>query len=169
MENGAERTLSGTHPNTTNNRMELTAAIEALRETAPDASVILRSDSEYLVKTMNLGWKRNKNQDLWQQLDAEVAKRSVYFEWVQGHAGDRLNEQADQLARDAATGAAPAAGPPNREKEIVSRLAPMLRPGERILQCESCGSLFVDSGEALADAYCSLARCQLIARAKPRQ
>ena len=169
MENGAERTSSGAHPNTTNNLMELTAAIEALRETAPGASVILRSDSEYLVKTMNLRWKRNKNQDLWQQLDAEVAKRSVYFEWVQGHAGDRLNEQADRLARDAAGGTAAAVGPPNREEEIVSRLKPMLRPGERILQCESCGSLFVGSGEAVADAYCSLARCQLIARARPRR
>ncbi len=91
--------FSGSDPQTTNNRMEIMAAIEALRRLKSGAHVTLRSDSQYLVNTMNLGWRRNKNHDLWKALDAEVARRDVRFEWVQGHAGDPLNETADRLAR----------------------------------------------------------------------
>jgi len=99
---GATRELCGYDPATTNNRMELTAAIEGLRFTPASAGVILRSDSEYLVKTITLGWKRNKNLDLWRALDAELAGRKVSLEWVRGHAGDPLNDRADQLAIGAA-------------------------------------------------------------------
>src|SRR6516162_7344862 len=98
--------LSGGDSETTNNRMEITAAIEALRVLDSGVPVILRSDSQYLVKTMNDGWRRTKNQDLWQELDREVARHDVRFEWVRGHAGDAGNEEADGLARAAARNAA---------------------------------------------------------------
>jgi len=102
---GATRELCGYDPATTNNRMELTAAIEGLRHTPAHARLILRSDSEYLIKTIKLGWKRNKNLDLWRALDAELAKRDVTLEWVRGHAGDPLNDRADELAVGAARAA----------------------------------------------------------------
>jgi len=98
--------LSGGDPQTTNNRMEIMAAVEALRALDPGVAVILRSDSQYLVKTMNEGWRRTKNLDLWKQLDGEVARHDVRFEWVRGHAGDARNEEADELAREAARSAA---------------------------------------------------------------
>ena len=179
------RELSGGQPDTTNNRMELTAAIEALRATEPGACVTVRSDSEYLVKTMNLGWRRAKNQDLWKELDAEVAKRDVGFEWVRGHAGDPLNERADRLAREAASVAAHVrrdAGRPSLvrarparslrraavadDAAVAEQLKPALGSGERIARCAACGRDFV----ALADErHCSLARCQLGARGAGRR
>ena len=86
--------------------MELTGAIEGLRMIPTGTRVILRSDSQYVVKTMNLKWKRKQNVDLWEKLDVEIAPRQVKFEWVEGHAGDPLNEEADRHARAAATTAA---------------------------------------------------------------
>jgi ribonuclease HI len=105
------RRLSGGDSQTTNNRMEIMAAIEALRALDPGTPVIVRSDSQYLVKTMNDGWRRTKNLDLWQELDREVARHDVRFEWVRGHAGDALNEEADALAREAARIAAEGRAP----------------------------------------------------------
>ena len=106
------RVVSDADPGTTNNRMELTAAIEALRATEANREqpVILRSDSEYVVKGMNewragwiaKGWKKVKNRDLWEALIAEADKRAVTFEWVRGHAGDPGNEEVDRLAAAAA-------------------------------------------------------------------
>jgi ribonuclease HI len=103
---GVSRTIYGGDPATTNNRMELTAAIEGLRMIPTGTRIVLRSDSQYVVKTMNLKWKRRQNTDLWDKLDAEVAVRPVKFEWVEGHAGDPLNEEADRHARAAAATAA---------------------------------------------------------------
>lgn len=103
---GVSRTIYGGDPATTNNRMELTGAIEGLRMIPTDTRVVLRSDSQYVVKTMNLKWKRKQNVDLWEKLDAEIAQRQVKFEWVEGHAGDPLNEEADRHARAAAATAA---------------------------------------------------------------
>ncbi len=105
------RRLSGGDSQTTNNRMEIMAAIEALRALDPGVPVIVRSDSQYLVRTMNDGWRRTKNQDLWQELDREVARHSARFEWVRGHAGDALNEEADALAREATRNAAKGRAP----------------------------------------------------------
>ena len=102
---------TATRTTTTNNRMELMAAIEGLRATRARRPVILRSDSQYLVKTMNDGWRRTKNVDLWKQLDDEVARHDVRFEWVRGHAGDARNEEADALAREAARSAAKGRAP----------------------------------------------------------
>ncbi len=101
---GSRLEFSGSAASTTNNRMEITAAIEALRRLPRGSEVTIRSDSQYLVKTMTLGWKRRENLDLWKMLDIEVALRKVRWEWVRGHSGDALNERADQLARDAALG-----------------------------------------------------------------
>jgi ribonuclease HI len=103
---GVARTIYGGDPATTNNRMELTGVIEGLRMIPTGTRVILRSDSQYVIKTMNLKWKRKQNVDLWEKLDVEIVPRQVKFEWVEGHAGDPLNEEADRHARAAATTAA---------------------------------------------------------------
>lgn len=108
---GAPRELSGGEPATTNNRMEMTAAIEALKAT--EGPVRLCTDSQYLkngVTDWMRKWKRNgwrtadgkpvKNQDLWLALDALCAGRRVDWAWVRGHAGHPENERADALARE---------------------------------------------------------------------
>lgn len=107
-----ERELNGGEAATTNNRMELTAAIAALEALTRPARVELHTDSEYLRNgiTAWIGqWKRRgwktaarkpvKNVDLWQRLDAALARHEVDWHWVRGHAGDEGNERADALAR----------------------------------------------------------------------
>ncbi len=108
---GHERELFGGEPDTTNNRMELTAAIEALKALKEPCNVSLTTDSVYVrdgvTKWINQ-WRRNgwrtaakkpvKNQDLWQALDAEVARHDVVWHWVKGHSGHPENEKADELA-----------------------------------------------------------------------
>ena len=112
VENESKRKLHGKVAQTTNNRMEMLAAIKGL-ESVPDASeVTVYSDSQYVVNTMTRDWKRKANGDLWARLDAEVGKRSVNWEWVRGHAGVALNEEADKLAAKEAGTAAPQ--PPNK-------------------------------------------------------
>jgi ribonuclease HI len=101
---GSRVEFSGSAAATTNNRMEITAAIEALRKLPAGVEIYLRTDSQYLVNTMTLGWKRRENLDLWRILDAEAEQRKVRWEWVRGHSGDTLNERADELARGAALG-----------------------------------------------------------------
>jgi ribonuclease HI len=108
---GREKELFGGDPTTTNNRMELTAVIEGLRALTRPCDVTLHVDSSYVMNGMRswiVGWKRNgwrtkdkkpvKNVELWQALDAEVARHQVQWVWVKGHAGDPGNERADQLA-----------------------------------------------------------------------
>ena len=110
----AEKTLSGGDVATTNNRMELTAAIMALEALKRRSRVRIFTDSTYVrdgVTRWVHGWKRNgwrtaakepvKNEDLWRRLDALAAAHDVEWLWVRGHAGDPGNEQADQLARAA--------------------------------------------------------------------
>ena len=109
---GTERELFGGEPATTNNRMELTAAIEALRALTRPSVVVLTTDSVYVkngVTSWIHNWKRNgwrtadkkpvKNADLWQALDAEAGRHEVTWKWVKGHAGHPDNERADALAR----------------------------------------------------------------------
>src|ERR1700675_809867 len=103
---GVSNTIFGGDPATTNNRMELTAAIEGLRIIPNGTRVVLRTDSQYVVKTMTLGWKRRQNVDLWAQIAPAAEQRDVRFEWVEGHAGDPLNEEADRVACSAAVTAA---------------------------------------------------------------
>lgn len=165
----SETELSGSEPRTTNNRMEITAAIEALRHLPPGSNVILRTDSQYVVKTMNDGWQRRENRDLWQELDAAVARHAhVTFEWVRGHAGDPLNERADRLAQRAA--AAGASKPAPNGGEAAAALAPMLAPGEAIRVCAGCGRQFVAAagGGDEPPRYCALIGCQLAARRSRR-
>ena len=96
--------MSGHDPSTTNNRMEITAVIRGLGRVKSGSDVIVNSDSEYVIKTMTLGWKRKANQDLWPELDAAVADHRVSWNWVRGHDGNGMNEVADRLANGAAHG-----------------------------------------------------------------
>ena len=108
---GHERELSGSQAETTNNRMELTAAIEALNALKKPSKVILTTDSRYVMDGIQkwlAGWKRNgwktaakkpiKNVELWQRLDAAIAPHQADWQWVKGHAGHTENERCDQLA-----------------------------------------------------------------------
>ncbi len=107
-----EREIFGGEPETTNNRMEMTAAIEALKALKRPCEVHLHTDSTYLklgITEWIERWKRNgwrtagrkpvKNQDLWQALDAALQRHRVKWIWVKGHAGHPENERADELAR----------------------------------------------------------------------
>ncbi|SEL95478.1 ribonuclease HI [Roseovarius azorensis] len=107
-----ERELSGGEAQTTNNRMELLAAIHALEALSRPSAVTLITDSAYVKNGVTgwiHGWKRNgwktsnkkpvKNADLWQRLDEAQSRHRVTWEWVKGHAGHPENERADELAR----------------------------------------------------------------------
>ncbi|MBA84847.1 ribonuclease HI [Thalassobius sp. S69A] len=107
-----ERELSGGEPETTNNRMELLAAINALETLAKASTITVVTDSAYVKNGVTgwiHGWKRNgwktaakkpvKNVELWQRLDEAQARHNVTWEWVKGHAGHPENERADELAR----------------------------------------------------------------------
>jgi ribonuclease HI len=108
------KTLSGFDPQTTNNRMELTAAIEGLRALSRACDIELKTDSKYVLQGINEwievwksnGWKTAakkpvKNADLWQLLDEQVKIHKISWHWVKGHAGIKGNEMADQLANQA--------------------------------------------------------------------
>jgi ribonuclease HI len=97
-QNGNQQKLSGSEPQTTNNRMEMTAVIKGLEAVDPSARVLISSDSTYVINTMTKGWKRKVNHDLWDQLDRLVRDRDISWRWVRGHSGDRGNELADALA-----------------------------------------------------------------------
>ncbi len=110
-----EKELSGGEPDTTNNRMELMAAIMALEALRGACEVILHTDSQYVQKGIGewlpnwirRGWKTAggepvKNKDLWQRLQAASAGHQVQWRWVKGHAGHEDNERVDKLARNAA-------------------------------------------------------------------
>jgi len=111
---GQERELYGFEPETTNNRMELTAAIRGLEALTRSCSVDLTTDSEYLRKGVTewmAQWKRRgwrtaskkpvANRDLWEELDALLADHEVRFHWIRGHSGHAENERADALANRA--------------------------------------------------------------------
>lgn len=106
-----ERELCGGADNTTNNRMELTAAIEGLRALNEPCEVVLTTDSTYVkdgITRWLANWKKNgwktaakkavKNQDLWQELDLQTSRHTVQWQWVKGHSGHPENERADALA-----------------------------------------------------------------------
>ena len=118
---GHEKELWGGEPLTTNNRMELTAVIEALSALNRQSDVVLYTDSQYVRQGItawihnwkNRGWKTTdrkpvKNIDLWQRLDALAATHRVQWRWVKGHAGDPGNERADALANRGAAAHQPA-------------------------------------------------------------
>jgi ribonuclease HI len=108
-----ERPLSGGEADTTNNRMELMAAISALEALDRPSRITVVTDSAYVkggITEWLRGWKRNgwrtstkkpvKNEDLWRRLDEAAARHDVTWEWVKGHAGHPENERADELARE---------------------------------------------------------------------
>lgn len=114
-----EKELSGSEPQTTNNRMELTATIRALEALKEPCQVTLHTDSRYVIDGITswvFGWQRNGwktaakkpvlNADLWQELIAAVKRHKVEWVWVKGHDGHPENERADTLASDAAKAAA---------------------------------------------------------------
>ena len=109
-----EKTISGSEAYTTNNRMEMTAAIAALEVLKKSCKVLITTDSTYLkdgITDWIHGWKKNgwrtkektlvKNIDLWKRLDALMTKHQVTWEWIKGHAGHRENEIADKLSEKA--------------------------------------------------------------------
>jgi len=111
---GHEKTLYGAEPLTTNNRMELMAAIRALESLKRPCRVCLTTDSQYVQKGVTewmVNWKRNgwktaakkpvKNADLWKRLDTAITGHQIQWEWVKGHSGHPENELADELANKA--------------------------------------------------------------------
>lgn len=111
--NGNEKELCGGESSTTNNRMELTAAIRGLSALRRICNVALYTDSEYVRRGITewmeawkkRGWKTAsrkpvKNEDLWRDLDALAARHNISWHWVKGHSGNRGNERADQLANE---------------------------------------------------------------------
>lgn len=109
-----QKEMSGAEPETTNNRMELQAAIAALSTLRRPCQVILHTDSQYVkggITGWIFGWKKNgwrtadkkpvKNVDLWQALDEAIRRHEIEWRWVKGHAGNEMNDRADELAREA--------------------------------------------------------------------
>jgi ribonuclease HI len=108
-----EKILSGGEKDSTNNRMELRAALEALRALKEPCKIVLFTDSEYLKRGITEwlpNWKRRNwrrkggvlaNVDLWMKLDEEIARHEIHWRWVKGHAGHIMNERVDKLAKDA--------------------------------------------------------------------
>ena len=112
--NGTERELYGYQAQSTNNQMELMAAIQALETLTRPCEVVLTTDSQYVrqgITEWMAGWKRKgwktaagkpvKNQELWQRLDAAAAQHKIDWRWVKGHSGHDENERVDQLANKA--------------------------------------------------------------------
>ena len=115
--NGHKREMFGCSPQTTNNRMELTAAIEGLRALKEPCDIEIVTDSEYLkngITTWIHGWKKKNwmtaakkpvvNRDLWEELDKLVSKHKVKWSWTKGHASHEDNNRCDELAQQAARG-----------------------------------------------------------------
>ena len=161
---GHERELTGSEPETTNNRMELTAAIEGLRALNEPCDVALYSDSQYLVKAfqdrwieswVRKGWKNSKrepvsNRDLWEALVREVARHQVEWLWVEGHSGDAFNERCDMLAVAACQTERGREPPPTPERPPRRKMAPppsswqeferkRLSEEARLVRCPECG------------------------------
>ncbi len=125
---GKEKELMGGEPATTNNRMEMMAAIRALEALTRPCQVELHTDSQYLrqgITEWMTAWKRRgwrtadnkpvKNEDLWRELDAARTRHEVSWRWVKGHAGHPLNERADALARQGLISAREARGPGRKD------------------------------------------------------
>jgi ribonuclease HI len=128
-----EKTLCGGEALTTNNRMELLAAISALEALSRGCAVELHTDSQYLrggVTGWINNWKRNgwrtadkkpvKNEDLWRRLDEAASRHEIVWKWVKGHAGDPMNERADELARQGMTPFLPKPAP--SEAGLVAKI-----------------------------------------------
>lgn len=137
-----EKVLSGNDPNTTNNRMELQAAISALRALKRPCTIEFHTDSEYLRKGITTwiekwaaknwrlkGGKPVSNADLWQELWALVQQHDINWHWVKGHAGNRLNERVDDLARQARLKITPTTEPDENIPRLYARASCKGNPG----------------------------------------
>jgi cyclic pyranopterin phosphate synthase len=142
-----KRVISGGERDTTNNRMEVLAAIKGLEATSAVESVVVFSDSQYLVNTMTKGWRRMANNDLWRMLDNLTANRTVQWLWVRGHSGDAYNEEANTLA--------------NREREMARQhVADMPK---RLTHLDEKGKAqMVNVGEKLDSHREAVAKCSIL-------
>lgn len=128
LHNDKEKVLKGREQNTTNNRMEMMAIIKALEfvnENKITQEINLYSDSRLIVQTLNLGWKRKANLDLWQMLDKELQSvKDIKFNWVKGHADNKYNNKVDEIAQTEAR-----------------KVKPTKKKSEKKLQftCSKCG------------------------------
>lgn len=138
---GREKELSGGEAKTTNNRMELLGVIVALEALKRPVKVVVRSDSQYVVRGMSewidgwrrKGWKKVMNRDLWERLSAAAEPHEVRWEWVRGHAGDPMNERCDALAVAAAEAwkkgkGQPTPDAPGRAAGVPRAVAPTPEP-----------------------------------------
>lgn len=150
---GAEKELSGAEPHTTNNRMELTAAVEALRALKQPCAVEFYTNSQYLQRGITewlpgwraRGWSRGRqeiaNLDLWQALDAETRRHQITWRWVKGHAGNRYNSKSTGWRRKPASGSprprsTPTTPIPSRRSRSACRRCPAAQgDGPRELPC----------------------------------
>jgi ribonuclease HI len=125
---------SGGEIQTTNNRMEMTAFLEALKYLAKNFSshqLEINSDSNLIVQTINQGWKKKANQDLWSEIDEVLPKLNIKIFWVKAHATDKLNNQCDKLAFAAA----------QKSQKLAAKLPPAIsttsKPAKKKSQQES--------------------------------
>ena len=149
---GTEKELHGAEPLTTNNRMELMAAIQALEALKRPTTVILHTDSKYLLDGITKwiqGWQRNgwktaakkpvKNDDLWRRLVEAMRPHDVSWVWVKGHAGDPGNERADALARAAASRKRRAwPGSPGKDREPYGGAKTTIRARSSVTSVNRC-------------------------------
>lgn len=122
VDGGKRREIKGREDSTTNNRMEILAAIKGLEQTTTGSHVAIHSDSQYLVRTMTQNWKRKANLDLWHRLDYLVGERNVDWVWIKGHAGHFENERANRLANEMAGIAGKAPAPTHFDSEGKVRM-----------------------------------------------
>jgi ribonuclease HI len=111
IDEGREMLLKGSEKNSTNNRMELTAALEALKSIDPQRPILIYTDSQYLKNGVESwlkdwqarNWKRKggqlMNADLWKEMAAQIEKRKITWKWIRGHVGNPCNERVDRIAR----------------------------------------------------------------------
>lgn len=122
LDGSKRREIKGREQNTTNNRMEILAALKGLEQTPSGSRVTIHSDSQYLVRTMAENWKRSANLDLWHELDRLVAERNVAWKWIKGHAKHFENERANRLANEMAIPAEKAPTPTHFNSEGKVRM-----------------------------------------------
>jgi len=111
VEKGQKRIFSGKANKTTNNRMEITAALEGVLHTAQGAEVVVYTDSQYLFGCMSKGWQRRANRDLWEKLDSAVAERKVQWRWSDRDDGNPFHKEAHTLATSLSQGEGKAPAP----------------------------------------------------------
>lgn len=111
IDNGEEKEISGNEKNSTNNRMEMMAISEALKwlrkkhkENVNELQINIYSDSNLIIQTLNKGWKKKANTDLWAEMDKQRAWLNISWNWVKGHHTNKYNNRADELAVKRAKG-----------------------------------------------------------------